>query len=307
MSRPDDSLHLSYLVPEGQYAFFGSLVQPLRDHGIKVTVNGGLGTADVVLAGLLPTDHRWTPHLERILHPDVVDPHRPRVVLWHWDLYSFTDYSEDRWARFLKLLPRADRVWSCTYETARELKAVMNVDSDVVPAWVDPAEFGDPVLGYGLNDEVLYAASGCGFGKRIDWMEKACKILRLRATVLRNQTLPRAEYVERIRRCRVYCMTAFEESNATIPAMEAGVCGRPVVLTDLPSSREVFGNNWGLYFQPNDFGDLVVKLGRAYHDNEEASRSARDWIVGRLRDGYGIDRVARLAARRLREVAREVG
>lgn len=302
-----DCLNVAYLIPEGQYEFFGRLVNPLLEHGVACTVNRDLETADVILAGILPTDHRWMDKLTRMRYSSAPSP---KLVVWHWDFYSFTDYGEDRWRRFLDLLPQADRIWSCTYEVARQLKEVMNLDSVVVPAWVDGGEFGGDLAGEGeVRDEVLYAASGCGFGKRIEWMERACKLLGLPARVLRGQGLDRRAYVDAVRRCRVYCMTAFEESNATIPAMEAAVAGRPVVVTDLPSSREVFGESMPvLYFAPNDFKGLLVALGQAWHDYAPAQaqpRSRRLSARQRVLDGYGLPVVAKLAARNLWEVYRD--
>jgi hypothetical protein len=292
-------LNVSYLIPSDQYSFFGGLAPALKKYDIDCRVNVWDGTADVVLTAILPLDHRWMKDVERMLHPDIVDPRRPRVVVWHWDLYSFTDYSEDRWSRFLKLLPLADRVWSCTYEVARQLKEITNLDSDVVPAWVDGDDFPDPMTpAHRLNAEVLYAVSGGGFGKRPEWVERACKILGLPCRILRGQTLPRDQYLDLIRRCRVYCMAAFEESNATIPAMEAGAAGRPVVLSDLPSSREVFGTT-GSYFPPNDFAGLVTVLGNAWHATEPQPQ-----VRERILTGYGLEHVARLAARQLWGVAR---
>lgn len=294
------ALKVAYLVPDGQYSFFRQLVEPLRGYDVYCRVNDGLDDADVVLAGILPTDHRWTTPLAGLLHPSLRrGSGGPKVVLWHWDFYSFTDYSEDRWDRFLKLLPQADRVWSCTYEVARQLKEIMNLDSAVVPAWVDESEFGAPTPSHRLNDEVLYAVSGGGFGKRPEWAERACRILGLPCRILRGQSLPRDQYLDLVRRCRVYCMTAFEESNATIPAMEAGAAGRPVVLSDLPSSREVFGAH-GYYFAPNDFAGLVKAVGAAWRVD-----GARPEVRERILDGYGLAKVARLAARQLWEVYRD--
>jgi glycosyltransferase involved in cell wall biosynthesis len=279
-------MNLAYLIPEGQYTFFRELVAPLEAAGIRVDVNRIADDADVILAGILPITHEWLAQLERTDKP---------FVLWHWDLYSFTDYSEPRWERFLDLLPRAAQIWSCTYEVARQLKERERLDSLVVPAWVREPEMV-PCQPGEVGDYVFYAASGCGFGKRTDWAERACKIADLPLRLLTGQKLPRGEYLDLLRRCRVYLMPAFEESNGTIPALEAMACGRPVVCSDLPASREVFGN-CARYFPPNDFWALVGELEDAWHHSELAQlKGPREQTLA----DYGLASVVKAIGRNLR-------
>lgn len=247
-------MKLSYLIPEdGTYEFFHQMVEPLVNAGIKVLVNGIDPDTDLILAGILPCTPKWIRRIHISTKP---------YVLWHWDYYSSTDYSQTRWSYFLDFLHRATAIWSCTYEVARELKEYFGLDSDMVPAWVDKEELWqvEPVASSG---KVLFAASGCGFGKRPEWVERSCSLHGLPYTILKGQSLPRREYKQALYSCKLYVMPAFEESNGTIPAMEAAVYGVNLLMGDLPSSREVFGNTVR-YFDTWNFRDFHGKVRECY-------------------------------------------
>jgi glycosyltransferase involved in cell wall biosynthesis len=271
-------MKIAYLIPENQYAFFRGIIRPLEFAGIDVAVNTIPADADLVLAGILPATSEWGPAIASRGKP---------FVLWHWDLYSFVDVTEPRWAQFLGLLPKAADVWSCTYETARQLKELREVDSYVMPAWVGRLE------GLPAKDYVFYAASSAAFGKRVQWAEHACKMAGYPLSLSKGQSLPRERYLHVLAECRVYLMTAFEESNATIPAMEAAACGRAVVLADLPASREVFGDT-AYYFPAWDFRALLAQLKAAWEYG--AKPGCRERIVR----NYGVDVVAKRIIDRLR-------
>jgi glycosyltransferase involved in cell wall biosynthesis len=281
------TVKLAYLIPEGQYTFFRELVTPLGSAGIDVVVNEVPRDTDVILVGILPVDHHWIRTLQSTRRP---------FILWHWDLYSFTDTRELRWQKFLDLLPRAADIWSCTYEVARQLKEVKGLDSTVIPAWVNEVEIKKAVPGDVHEPYALYAASGCGFGKRIEWAERACQLLDIPLTVLRNQRLSRQEYLRMLAGCRVYLMTAFEESNGTIPAMEAAAMGNPVVLANLPTSREVFGDTVR-YFDSANFGSLTEVLQSAWDSGRPLTG-----CQNRILKLYGLSSVAARTAKRIKEV-----
>lgn len=282
-------MKLAYLIPENQYSFFGEAVAPLKALGIDVDVNRIASDCDLVLAAIMPITHEWYRPLYACGKP---------FVLWHWDLFSFTDYTELRWKMFLDAMDSAADVWSCSYETARQLKEVLEIDSQVLTAWVNKEELAQYGQYEGLprsKDYALYATSGQGFGKRPEWAERACQLSGYKLKTLAGQKLPRDEYLRLMAGCRVYVMTAFEESNGSIPAIEAAALGRPVVVADIPSNREVFGET-GYYFKNDDFRSLLSAL-----------RSA--WTGGPLPDGrqralrnYGGDAVFPRMARRLKEL-----
>lgn len=285
-------MKIAYLIPEGSYEFFYELRDALEDYGHQVFINTLDYNPDIILGAILPLTPKWGPQLAETKVP---------FILWHWDFYSFVDYEDPRWKNFIALLPRAVDIWSCGYETARQLKEIMGLESYMVPAWVDSRNFYAPPEGVLMENYVLYASSSAAFGKRVDWAEKACALLKLPLKLTKQQKLPRAQYFELLAPARVYLMTAFEESNGTIPAMEAVANGVPIVLADLPSSREVFGTTCeGVhYFKPWDFGDLLVTLGRAYQAApNETGGSAKDRIL-KL---FSLGTVAARINTRLKEV-----
>lgn len=275
-------MKLCYVIPDDQYSFFRELVEPLRAAGIDVRVNELYPDTDLILAAILPITHEWA---------DRITESRKPFVLWHWDLYTFTDYREPRWRTFLAMLHVADDVWSCTYETARELRQIVGLHSYVVPAWV--RDVYDPAAR--AKDFAFYAASSGGFGKRVDWARRACELMNVPLKLTTNQRESRRQYEKDLNGCKFYLMTAFEESNGTIPAMEAAVCAKPVVAADLPATREVF-NDTVTYFPPNDFGALLSAIGAAM--KQKQNYDARE----RMLNQYRLQEVAARVAGRLRDV-----
>lgn len=248
-------MRLAYLIPTTQYAFLADLVPALEEAGIEVTVNRVYANTDLILAGILPITHEWVRSIRLSRAP---------FVLWHWDLYSFTDYTQPHWRDYLALLPQAAEVWSCGYEVARQLRECLELDSQVVPAWVDAPTLYDAGCGV-IEDRVFYAAGGASIGKRLDWAVRACRLAGLPLVWSANQNFTPEQYLRVLARSRVYVMPAFEESNASIPALEAAAAGRAVVLADLPASREVFGET-ARYFAPWDFAGLVRQLKLAWQE-----------------------------------------
>lgn len=239
-------MKIAYIIPEHQYSFFQQVV-PRSKH--ELVINSVKGV-DGVLYAILPCTPSWDPSKVGLPY-----------VLWHWDLYSYTDYTQPRWMRFLGSMGQASRVWSCSYETARELKERIGIDSDMVPAWVDFDEL-EKYRGAKKQKYAYFAASGCGFGKRIDWAEEACKLLGVKLIVSRGQSMPREQYLKTLTECQVYIMPAFEESNGSIPAMEAAALGIPLVCADIPTNKEVFGDT-AEYFPVMDFRGIQAAILRA--------------------------------------------
>jgi glycosyltransferase involved in cell wall biosynthesis len=281
------------LCPARNYYFFRDMVPYLEAAGMVVHVNEIHPDDDLVLACILPCTPEWIGPLKKCGKP---------VVLWHWDLYSFVDYTAPRWQAFMELLPQAADIWSCTYGVAQQLREKEGHDSYVVPAWVNHRE---ELPTAGLARQVrepyaLYAASSASLGKRIDWAHRACELLRVKLVLLNHQSAARSEYLGLLKYCRLYLMTAFEESNATIPAMEAAALGRPVVLADLPNNKEIFGDT-AYYFANWDFDGLLATLSETWTSGEGNSRRQRAQV--RINDLYRIDVVARRIIRRLEELA----
>lgn len=275
-------MKISYLLPKREYDFFHDIVPLFRAAGVQVEVNQISDDSDLLLLGIMPCSPEWMKHVDRSGKP---------FVMWHWDYYSFVNFREPRWEWFLSHLPLAADVWSCTYETARQLKEVFGLDSFVVPSWVNDRE----LISGDAENYVFYASSSAALGKRLDWAVKACELLGYPLELLRGRGVPRAEYLQKLAKCRVYLMTAFEESNATIPSQEAGAVGKPVVLANLPANREIFGDK-AYYFRNCEFGDLLRQLRSAW-DNGPI-QGVRKRIVS----NYGIDVVFPRLLKRLEYV-----
>lgn len=282
-------MHLAYLVPNHQYLFFRELIPHLEAAGIRVSVNSRIESADLVLAAMLPQTPEWIEPLRRL---------QPRTILWHWDQFSFVDYRHHPgWRGLFALMAEPfvlDR-WCASYEVCRQLRASHGYESWMVGSWVNPADFGEPAFPRG--DYVLYATTPAAFHKRHDWARLACERLGIpfRSTYQRDRS--RAEYCRLMAGCRVYVMAGFEESNATIPVLEAAICGKPVVATDLPAVREELGDT-ATYFRVWDFGDLLEKLRGAWQDSD-AMRDARRERVLRM---FSVHIVAQRIIERLRQL-----
>lgn len=287
-------MHLAYLIPTHQYLFFRELIPHLEAAGIRVSVNSRVETADLVLAAMLPQTPEWVEPLARLRRPTVV---------WHWDQFSFVDYRHHSgWRGLFELMAEpfvVDR-WCATYEVCRQLRASHGYESWMVGSWVKPDDFAEPPFPCG--DYVLYATTPTAFHKRHDWAALACQRLGIpfRSTYQRDRS--RADYCRLMAGCRVYVMAGFEESNATIPALEAAVCSKPVVAADLPAVREELGDT-AMYFDVWNFGDLLEKLSAALRGPDLLCAARRERVL-RL---FSVDVVAEKIARRLSTIVAASG
>lgn len=281
-------MKIAYLIPPHSYHFFRQIVPHLAGYGHELVVNPpSLDGFDLAWAAMLPQ----TPEQGDALRAQ----HTPLIV-WHWDQFSFVDYERHAgWRLLFDLMPSAAEIWCASYETARLLKMSRGYESWTVGSWVDPQDFRPP---FSQGEFALYAAPRNAFHKRLEWVELACRRLGLplKHTYQGPQGLSRAQYCELMKACRCYVMAGFEESNATIPALEAALCGKPVLLSDLPACREEFGDT-ATYFKPWDFGDLLGKLADVAHGRHPPVAEARERVL-RL---FDVARVAKRIAIRLEQ------
>ena len=278
-------MKIAYLIPEHTYHFLREIVPHLAARGHELLVNPAtFDGCDVIWAAMLPQ----TPEHAAALRTS----HAP-LVLWHWDQFSFVDYEgHPGWRLLFELMPSAVDIWSASYETARLLKASHGYESWVVGSWVNPADFEPPYANGGF---AFYAAPRSAFHKRFDWVELACQRLGLplKQTYQGPHGLSRRHYCELMRSCKCYVMAGFEESNATIPALEAALCEKPLLLADLPACREEFGDT-ATYFKPWDFGDLLAKLRDIDQGRYPPTALARQRVLAL----FDVSRVAERIARR---------
>ena len=281
-------MRIAYVIPKSSYAFFREVIPHLEDYGHRLIVNpSNLNGFDIAWAAMLPQTKEWSDTLQASGIP---------TVLWHWDQFSFVNYADLGWRTLYDMMPNALEIWSASYETARLLKTSHGYESWVVGSWVNPSDFEPP---YYQGDFVFYAAPYSAFHKRVAWVELACNRLGIpfRQTYQGSQGLSRHQYCELMRCCRCYVMAAFEESNGTIPTLEAALCNKPVLLSDLPACHEEFGRH-ATYFKTWDFGDFMERLNDVYHGKHPSVDEARERIV-KL---FAVENVARRIAGRLKEL-----
>ena len=275
-------MKISYLLPDQHYEFFKEIIPWLEKCGITVEVNVISNDSDVVVAGIFPCSPQYYLAIKQSLKP---------YILWEWDHYTFVNYVAEKWRLYHSLLPGATEIWSCSYDAARRLKELFGYDSQVIPAWISPANF----VVNSQEDFAFFAETSCAMHKRADWAIRVCDLLDIKLVVSRHQELTRQKYFETLSKCRVYIMPAFEESNASIPAVEAGAMNKAVVTSDLPASREVFGNT-AYYFPVWDFVGFKDKVQDAWLSGVKPGCSDR------ILKNYSIEVVVKKIVDRLKLV-----
>lgn len=282
-------MRIAYIVPERIYQHFAEIIPHIEQQGHELVVNPhSFRGFDLIWCAMLPQTPEWRERLYEAPLP---------MVIQHWDQFSFVDYEHSNgWRLLFDLLPSALDIWSASYDTAGLLKASHELESWVMGSWVNPEDFQPP---FARGDYVLYAAPSTAFHKRLDWAELACNRLGVpfRSTYQGRHGLTRANYCELMKNCRCYVMCGFEESNATIPALEAALSCKPVILSDLPACREEFGDT-ATYFKPWDFGDLKAKLADVCAGKHPPVELARQRVL-RL---FDVVNVAKRIAGRLKEL-----
>ena len=117
--------------------------------------------------------------------------------------------------------------------------------------------------------------------------------------------LDRAELGRRMSEARVFCAPARYEPFGLAP-LEAGLAGCALVLGDIPSLHEVWGDA-ALFVAPDDDEALVAALRRAMTDpglGERARERARRYTPARMAEAY-LDAYERVSTRMLEtDVAR---
>lgn len=281
-------MRIAYLIPEHCYAFFREIIPHLAEYGHELVVNPtNLASCDVAWAAMLPQTNEWARNLASAKIP---------TIIWNWDLFSFVDYESLGWRALFDLMPNALDIWSASYDTAGILKAKYGYESWIVGSWVNPNDFQPPFSNGGF---AFFAAPPEAFHKRLKWAELACNRLGIpfRHTYQGRSGLSRASYCELMKACRCYVMAGFEESNATLPALEAAIACKPVILSDLPACREEFGDT-ATYFKPWDFADLKAKLADVCCGKHPSVQLARERVL-RL---FDVMNVAKRIAGRLKEL-----
>jgi glycogen synthase len=145
------------------------------------------------------------------------------------------------------------------------------IPNGVAPA-VRPAAKEDVVLAAGrLWDEAKNVAALARVAERIPWRVEVAGEGEVSGGIHLLGRLGRDEVRERMARARVFCSPARYEPFGLAP-LEAAQAGCALVLGDIPSLREVWGDA-ALYAPPDDDEALVAAIGRAMHEPELAERA----------------------------------
>jgi glycosyltransferase involved in cell wall biosynthesis len=103
--------------------------------------------------------------------------------------------------------------------------------------------------------------------------------------------LPNGELKQHLAECAIYALPARYEPFG-LSALEAGLCGCALVLGDIPSLREVWGDA-AVFVQPDDHEALVAALDHLIADQdmrthyaERARQQAAQYSPTRMADGY---------------------
>jgi hypothetical protein len=280
---------ISYILPGRAYHAFQEIIEPLKAEGYPVEVNQISDDTDIILPAMLLHSPRFILPIRESMAKG------KKLILWWWDDYSFTDRQRFPCDALDKIVHEAHEVWCPSYETSRELKQNHDADSYYMPCWLDLGNLKPKRV---ARDFVFFAAAGCALGKRLPWAERACQLLNLPLEVSRNQLLPRGEYFQQICECKVYLSPGFEESHGAWPAKEAAAADKPLVVADIATCREAFGNcEKAFYFRNESFLDLKRALMAAWNytgqDTALAERMAR---------GFGMEAVIRRMVSRLAEL-----
>jgi glycosyltransferase involved in cell wall biosynthesis len=83
--------------------------------------------------------------------------------------------------------------------------------------------------------------------------------------------------------------TMFDEgmSNSALEAMASGL---PILASSIPQVKHMFPDDWSLFFEPQDFNELALKL-LYLVDSKEQRVEAGDRLEAYARENYEVDRV----------------
>lgn len=182
------------------------------------------------------------------------------LIVYHWDMYSWQDYSAGEWAEFGKLCQAAVDIWYPSIGTKEMTKKIYGVDKGVViktfapTSWVRCGQRGD----YVLLPMRYYVHDRC-----FDWAKRACEELNL-PFVHPNHDRKLGDYISLLANCNMIISPYAEASTGGLGMIEASKCGKPVLANASPlnGAREYMGD-YAEYF--NTYEELKEKLWEMYH------------------------------------------
>jgi len=184
------------------------------------------------------------------------------IITYNWDWFSFIDKTKSPWPELVELMKESIDVWTASNDTAKLCEKELGIKHHTIYACSVLDEFikGENTRG----DYVVQASRRDERYKRFDLFEKACNDLNIPYISCHPKKYRREQYIKILKGCRMLVMAANEESNATLSAVEASYCKKPLLLSDIEACKECFKNT-AIYFKTDDLDDLKSKLEKMYY------------------------------------------
>lgn len=251
-------MKISFLYPEkGQYIhgrnWLWWVSDQLKKLGIDVIENNCTEDCDVIVCmtqtviNLLEDAHEKYPKIP--------------IVTYNWDWFSFIDKTRGTWVKLREYMKKSIDVWTASDDTARLCERELGIPHYTIYACSVIDEFENDENKDG--DYIVQASRRDKRYKRFDLFEKACEDLGLPYISCHPNKFERKEYIKILKNCNMLVMAANEESNATLSAIEAAYCKKPLLLSDIEACKECFGDT-AIYFKTDDLEDLKDKLLKMY-------------------------------------------
>lgn len=218
------------------------------------------------------------------------------IITYNWDWFSFIDKTKSPWPELVKLMKESVDVWTASNDTAKLCEAELGIKHTTIYACSVLDEFtnGENTIGA----YVVQASRRDKRYKRFNLFEKACEDLKIPYISCHPKKYRREKYIEILKGCRLLVMAANEESNATLSAIEASYCKKPLLLSDIEACKECFEDT-AIYFKTDDLEDLKDKLEKMYHGELKADVDGAYKIS---MERYTPESMANAIYRRLKEV-----
>jgi len=192
-------------------------------------------------------------------HPEVP------MINYLWDLYSFQDYTAEKWQVYFKILYSSLDVWTPTYDVSQDLYQMLGRHSYVVPSFFPKQEWLGQAITPSVNGKYAVQASRHDHYKRFDWFEEACNKSNIPFISCHPDKYSREEFRKIMADCKFVVVSSTEESMGTLSAMEAVYNLKPVLMSDcIQGGREVWHNTIE-YFKWNNKEELALMIAQIWN------------------------------------------
>ena len=188
------------------------------------------------------------------------------LICWNWDWYDYLKkdgkfvgnrmFGEPiAFEEFTKLMKKSSEVWSSTKEWADKCEEDTGLKTALFYyAFILPWEWEGKKRDYGY----IMQASRRAPIKRFDWYERAAEELGIPYKSYHPSVNTRPDYIRTVKNCS-FAVLASREEGVGITPMEAAYCRKPVLMTDTPSSRDIWGGTIHC-FRRDDYEDFKRQM-----------------------------------------------